>query len=283
MLLIPVGAVFLALFFLLGGNARAQTPRDPRVISGMQNMPLEPSKNSPLPENATRAPKPPAENAISQGDLMTELGDYKLKMQENFPAGRTGWFYSIVSEDSATGGGTMPNGDVIPAQYTTESWFYADGSGMITRSITLMKALDGRGFQAAASQDGKGWNSVFGEEPTSQLYPLTDLLDWAYTDIEANARSIPAAMQRYADHVEISFVEEYLQPLQLLNMEQEITKSESRYFIDAETGLVTKYEVLSTFVDGTQRVTMSHSESLLTAVAQPSEEALAYFEELSAQ
>lgn len=283
LLLIPVGIAFLGLFILFGDNARAQTPRSPKVINGMQNMTLEPSKNSPLPENATQVPEQPAKNAISQDDLMAELGDYKLKAQENFPSGQTGWFYSSVSEDGAAGGGSMPNGDVIPAQYTTESWYYVDESGMVTRSITLMKALDGRVFQAAASQDGKGWNSVFGEEPITQLYPLTDLLDWAYADIEANARSTPAAMQKYADHVEISFVEEYLQPLQLLGMDQEIVKSESRYFIDTETGLVTKYEVLSTFVDGTQRVTMSHSERPLSAVAQPSAEALAYFEELSAQ
>jgi hypothetical protein len=278
--LISAGITLLALVFILRANTSADAPASPQSISGMENMTLEPSKDAPMPANATRAPVQPQQNAVSRDELLTQVNHYRQKAQDQFALSQPGWFHSAWTVDAAVSGGSMPNGEPIPAQYTSESWYYVDEKGMVIRVITLMKTPEGKVFQAAVIDGGQARNSAFSEVTDNEPYPLTDLLHSGYDEITANADLIPAALREYAGRVEISFVEAYQQPLKLVGIDQEVIQTEIRFTIDPNTGLVSKREVFSTFVDGTQRITMSNAGSPLTAVAQPTDEALAWFEEL---
>ena len=278
--LISAGITLLALVFILRANTSADAPTSPQSISGMENMTLEPSKNAPIPANATRVPAQPQQNAVSRDELLTRVNNYRQKAQDQFPLAQSGWFHSTESVDNATDGGTQPDGVQISARYTSESWYYVDEKGMVIRVITLMKTPEGKVFQAGVIDDGKGRNSAFSEVTDNDPYPFTDLLNGGYAEIESNADLIPAALREFADRVEISFVEEYLQPVKMVGLDQEIIQSVIRFTIDSVTGLITKREVFSTFVDGAQRVMMSNTFSPLTAVAQPTDEALAWYEEL---
>jgi len=278
--LISAGITLLALVFIFRPNTSAVAPTSPQIISGMENMTLEPSKNAPMPANATRAPAQPQQNAVSRDELLTQINHYRQKAQEQFPLIQAGWYHSTWTVDNAVGGGSMPNGEPIPAQYTSESWYYVDDKGMVIRVITLMKTPEGKVFQAGVIDGGKGRNSAFSEVTDNKPYPFTDLLNGGYDEIKSNADLIPAALREVADRVEISFVEAYQQPVKMVGLDQEIIQSEIRFTIDPNTGLVTKREVLSTFVDGAQRVMMSNAFSPLTAVAQPTDEALAWYVDL---
>lgn len=278
--LISAGITLLALVFILRPNTSADAPTSPQSISGMENMTLEPSKNAPMPANATRVPAQPQQNAVSRDELLTQINHYRQKAQEQFPLIQAGWYHSTWTVDNAVGGGSMPNGEPIPAQYTSESWYYVDDKGMVIRVITLMKTPEGKVFQAGVIDGGKGRNSAFSEVTDNKPYPFTDLLNGGYDEIKSNADLIPAALREVADRVEISFVEAYQQPVKMVGLDQEIIQSEIRFTIDPNTGLVAKREVLSTFVDGSQRVMMSYVFSPLTAVALPTDEALAWYEEL---
>lgn len=278
--LVSAGMALLALVFFLRANISADAPASPQSISGMENMTLEPSKIEPLPANATRVPVQPQQNAISRDELLTQLNHYRQKAQDQFPLAQSGWFHSAWTVDNAVGGGSIPNGEPIPAQYTSESWYYVDEKGMVIRVITLMKTPEGKVFQAGVIDGGKGRNSAFSEVTDNEPYPFVDLLNGGYDEIESNVDLIPAALREFADRVEISFVEEYLQPVKMVGLDQEIIQSEIRFTIDPNTGLVAKREVLSTFVDGAQIVTMSNAGSPVTAVTQPTDEALAWLEEL---
>lgn len=278
--LISAGITLLALVFIFRPNTSAVAPTSPQIISGMENMTLEPSKNAPMPANATRVPAQPQQNAVSRDELLTQINHYRQKAQEQFPLNQAGWYHSTWTVDNAVGGGSMPNGEPIPAQYTSESWYYVDDKGMVIRVITLMKTPEGKVFQAGVIDGGKGRNSAFSEVTDNKPYPFTDLLNGGYDEIKSNADLIPAALREVADRVEISFVEAYQQPVKMVGLDQEIIQSDIRFTIDPNTGLVAKREVLSTFVDGSQRVMMSYVFSPLTAVALPTDEALAWYEEL---
>lgn len=279
--LISAGITFLALVFILRPNTSADAPISPQSISGMENMTLEPSKNAPMPANATRVPAQRQQNVVSRDELLTQLNNYRQKAQDQFSLAQAGWYHSTWTVDNATGGGSMPNGEPIPAQYTSESWYYVDEEGMVIREITLMKTPEGEVFQAGAIDGGKGRNSAFSDVTDNEPYPFTDLLNGGYDEIASNVVLIPAALREYSGRVEISFVEDYQQPVKMVGLDQEIIQSDIRFTIDPNTGLVAKREVLSTFVDGSQRVMMSYAFSPLTAVALPTDEALAWYEELS--
>lgn len=280
LILISAGTALLVLVFILGANTSADAPTSPQNISGMENRSLEPSKNAPMPANATRVPAQPQQNAVSRDELLTRVNNYRQKAQDQFPLARSGWYRSTWMMDNAVGGGSLPNGEPIPAQYSTESWYYVDEKGMVTRVITLMKTSEGEVFQAAVIDGGQGRNSAFTDVTTNEPYPFADLLNGGFDEIAANADLIPATLREYAGRVEISFVEAYQQPLELVGIDQEVIQTEIRFTIDPNTGRVSKRDVLSTFVDGTQRVTMSNTGSPVVAVDQPSVEALAWFEEL---
>lgn len=93
-----------------------------------------------------------------------------------------GWFYNYAKvERPLEEPSELRNGQILPANYTTEVWGFLEEDGTISRKVSIQRDLDGNTTQVSTYQDGRWLNSATGEtrggKPSvfSQSHPGVDI------------------------------------------------------------------------------------------------------------
>lgn len=150
--------------------------------------------------------------------------------------------------------GSLPNGVPIPLNYISDSWYFIDSDGKVTKAVTYMKTLEGDIVQESAF-DGKQWkNFTTGDIIVRGPYQLN--LDFEFSqdisrgpgaydevrsrDIELNNKQVLAVLAR----------EDFDAPGQFAGMTEPLTSIKSEAYFDKDSGKLIYIERIGTDVDG---------------------------------
>jgi len=279
--------VGLILFSQQGMFGQAQPDKliKPLTTAGYENLTLDPTTHSPVPANATVQP-PPLDKA-QQLDVSSLLNDLKQKALALNPMNQPGWYLfrtEVISDIDASNDGILANGAEIPTHYTQETWMNFDAQGKLMQQVTLMKTMEGQVFQAGVTKNGKTWNSTTGEIHSSIEVNFSDMLVGLHNQVMDISQVSPVVINHdWVDGQDATlFVNQeiYQQPLKMDVLDEEVTQSMGRYSFNNENGLLVKYEIISTLVDGSQRTVLTTEYSYSGYIPEPSDEILAYLDKM---
>ena len=267
------------------GQAQPDRLIKPLTTAGYENLTLDPTTHKPVPANATVQP-PPLDEAQQLG-VSSLLNDLKQKALTLHPMSQPGWYLfrsEVISDIDAPNNGILANGAEIPTHYTQETWMNFDVQGRLIQQVTLMKTMAGEVFQAGVTKNGKTWNSTTGEIHASIEVVFSNMLIGVHNQVMDLVQVSPATTSREIvdgqEIIIISMDEIYQQPLKMDVLDEEITQSIGRYSFNSENGLLVKYEIISTLVDGSQRSVLTTEYSYSGYIPEPSAEVSAYLDKM---
>ncbi|MHB0967710.1 MAG: hypothetical protein ACYC36_14765 [Bellilinea sp.] len=267
------------------GQAQPDQVIKPQTTAGYENLTLDPTTHKPVPANATVQP-PPVDEAQQLG-VSSLLNDLKQKALTLQPMNQPGWYLfesEVISDIDAPNNGILATGAEIPTHYTQETWMNFDAQGRLIQQVTLMKTMEGQVFQAGVTSDGKGWNSTTGEIRESIEVNFSDMLVGLHDQVMDISQVSPVVINHdWLDGQDATlFVNQeiYQQPLKLDVLDEEVTQSMGRYSFNNENGLLVKYEIISTLVDGSQRTVLTTEYSYSGYIPEPSAEVAAYLDKV---
>ena len=172
-----------------------------------------------------------------------------------------GWLYikeSGEGDGDLSGRGSLPNGQDIPINYTSEIWYHFDDQLRVIEFVSIQRDANGQAVQIGVHSNGTSWNSATGE--TSALEPFVlSTLDYGFAE-QATAFAASSQVDEMAVVLNgkpallFSSLESYPEPLLMAEANQSVVANEGRAYLDPETGQLLQHEIIAHLSDGTQRV-----------------------------
>ncbi len=165
--------------------------------------------------------------------------------------------------------GVLPNGAVIPLHQINDTWYHLNEELLVFESISIMQTMDGEIVQVGVVKNGVGWNSATGETEVSEPEKLNgfdfnflnDLVRMQDFGIEPQVNRVTLSDGR--EGIQIVIVEKFEAPIKSVDYEKLNTKAETRALFDEETGYLLQKTVVIGFDDGSERVFLEMSQTVI--------------------
>lgn len=154
--------------------------------------------------------------------------------------------------------GSLPNGQAIPLNYISDTWYHLNDQGQAVEVVALMRSEDGRTIQAATFRDNVWRNLTVGEkwkgEPFSPRLDLgfsadaTQALQWGTPLIQE--------MVTWEERKALRFTikEQFTSPLSIEGYASSVIGAERRAYFDAQSGSLLLFERYLVFLDGKEHL-----------------------------
>lgn len=188
-----------------------------------------------------------------------------------------------VFDQDTPNNGVLPNGMAIPNQRIDDIWYQVNDQGSIVKSVTIMRAMDGKIIQVGVASKGTGWNSATHEiTPQEQFRLEQGLLDFNFLNNDlkwlekfGNVAEIKdVSLPDNNSGVEIVIGAKNDTPVKTDNYNQPYIRGETRATFDKTTGFLVSRGVIFWFVDGSQREFSQLTQGI--TIEQPTDEVLGY-------
>ncbi|NMC14673.1 MAG: hypothetical protein GYA34_17525 [Chloroflexi bacterium] len=183
-------------------------------------------------------------------------------------------------------GKTYPDQRPIPPVTIHESWYHLDENNQVFEDVQFTLTEDGEIIQEGVTRDNLAWNITYDIE-----FPI-EPSDFVY-DFEFE-RTVNESIGEGATLTEIETVFndkpsrrfdlllQFGEPQKLDTYSKAESGMLKRYYVDPETGFVTRLEMIVQFADGTEQIS-SVQELITLEAADPGEEILAYLQKEKAK
>jgi len=184
-------------------------------------------------------------------------------------------------------GKPYPDQRPIPPVTIHESWFHLDENNQIFEDVQFTRPEDGEIIQEEVTRNNLAWNITYDIEFPSEPFDFT----YDYFEFE---RTVNESISEGASLTEIETVFndkpsrrfdlllQYGAPQNLDTYAKALNGMLKRYYVDPETGFVTRLEMIVQFADGTEQIS-SVQELITLEAADPGKDILAYLKKENAK
>jgi hypothetical protein len=239
-----------------------------------------------------KATNPAKNNSTSelktQADALEDMQTLKnIALQR---ISKPGWVHFVTRASinpEEVKGKTYPDQRPIPPVTIHEDWFHLDENNKIYEAVQFTRTEDGEIIQEGVTRDNLAWNITYDIEFPSEPFDFTyDYFEFertvnesinegaSLTEIETVINDKPA--RRFDLHLQFG------EPQKLDTYAKAQSGMLKRYYVDPETGFVTRLEMIVQFADGTEQIS-SVQELITLEAADPGEEILAYLQKEKAK
>jgi hypothetical protein len=197
----------------------------------------------------------------------------------------SGWLHvkERVDQDDL-GLGSLPDGEPIPQDYISESWYLLDGSGVVVAGISMIMDLEGQEVQKSLFEEGAWKNLTFDfRSPEESFTPLLD--HGVSRDImsagSSGITSFDSSDATVADRpvLEVTTTEEFDPSTRFEGFPSELSAVLKRAVFDRTTGALITYETILRTVDGQDKVVSRTTVLVVEKVDAPPGELMSLFKE----
>jgi len=180
--------------------------------------------------------------------------------------------------------GSLPNGELIPQDYFSESWYLLDSSGVVVAGFSVISDLEGREVQKSLFEEGAWRNLTFDfKSPEESFTPSLDhgvSRDIASTGsfgiTSFDSREATASGRTV---LEVTTLEEFQPSTRFEGFPSEVSAVLKRAIFDRETGALLTYETVLRTVDGQDKVVSRTAVLVVERVDAPPDQLISLFKE----
>lgn len=217
----------------------------------------------------------------TQSEALEDMQTLKNIALQRLP--KQGWVHFVTRvsfNPEEVKGKTYPDLRPIPPITIHESWYHLNENNQIYEDVQFTRTEDGEIIQEGVTRDNFAWNITYDIE-----FPL-EPIDFTYDYFEFE-RTVNESLSEGASLTEVETVFndkpirrfdlllQYGAPQNLDTYPKALGGMLKRYYVDPETGFVTRLEMIVQFADGTEQIS-SVQELITLEAADPGEDILAY-------
>jgi hypothetical protein len=166
-----------------------------------------------------------------------------------------GWLHVVTSYDrSKDQASSLPSGQIIPADYIMDTWYFLNEESLVSKSVALMTDLEGRIIQESTFNDGIWRNLTVGESWTGDPYAIK--LDFGFSkDISRPSQTSVVISHDTGEldgvPVDVYSIEDIFDyPVDMAGFDKAIIKGSRSVYFDLNKGALLKAERTLTAEDG---------------------------------
>lgn len=245
-----VGLIAIVMLSAIGGRAFSTVVAQSESPGGHPRVQASASVPGPMPSVRSDVP---------QEDALETLQNLIARWSAAILRPEGGWLHMMTHhtryKDQA---GSLPNGQAIPLNYISDTWYHLNDQGQAVEVIALMRSEDGRTIQAATFRDNVWRNLTVGEKWEGE--PFSPRLDLGFsTDaIQALQLGTPLIQEMVTlegrKALRFTIKEQFASPLSMEGYAQSAIGAERRAYFDAQSGSLLLYERCLVFSDGKERL-----------------------------
>lgn len=236
-----------------------------------------------LPAVATSIPTKTVVPNASNVTIANEIKGLSDKWGEQFLRG-VGWLHVVTQyNNDQDNGGTLPNGQLIPANYTLEDWHQLDIDNQVVSTVNFMLDENGKIVQEGLFKDGLWHNLTVNETFPGETVPLT--FDFGFEEEVLRSQTWGGQVSRNEtiaaeNQSIISFTihDPQTQPRVIAGYTKKAIGGEARAAFDAQSGRILWVEHVLIMEDGEQRVINRAEIVTVERVSVPPQEVLSLLE-----
>jgi hypothetical protein len=160
--------------------------------------------------------------------------------------------YDIDQENN----GVLPDGQVIPLSYITDTWYHINSDGLVEESVSIMKSNDGaKTLQTSIFTDNKSWSSSDNQEMPQKPYSLGALDHNFFADVQDISKRLSIQPeQEVSENISTFAITEKLdQPLLTVDYKMPVYSISTFASFDSTTGLLVEIKRIMRFENGSER------------------------------
>lgn len=224
----------------------------------------------------------------TQSEALEDMQTLKNIALQRLP--KQGWVHFVTRvsfNPEEVKGKTYADLRPIPPITIHESWYHLNENNQIYEDVQFTRTEDGEIIQEGVTRDNFAWNITYDIE-----FPL-EPIDFTYDYFEFE-RTVNESLSEGASLTEVETVFndkpirrfdlllQYGAPQNLDTYPKALGGMLKRYYVDPETGFVTRLEMIVQFADGTEQIS-SVQELITLEAADPGEDILAYLKKEKAK
>ena len=177
----------------------------------------------------------------------------------------------------------LPNGQPIPLNYISETWYRLDDRGQVVEAVALMRSEEGQPIQVGTFRENTWRNLTVGEKWKGE--PFTPRLDLGFSADVARAPEWGSTLDRrmvtWAGRPAMRFVmrDEFAPPRRIEGYAQPVVRGERRAWFDPDSGALLLLERVLVMADGTERVVERVEPVTIERGVEPPAEVLALLQQ----
>lgn len=153
---------------------------------------------------------------------------------------------------------SLPNGQPIPLNYVSDTWYRLDEQGLVVQAVALMRSEDGKLVQASTFRDNTWRNLTLGEKWSGEPFVLRLDLGFSADAARAQAWGITLSQRTItmAGQTVLQFTlhDAFDSPVLLEGYSQPVVSAERRAYFDPRSGAPLMLERVLVMADGQERV-----------------------------
>jgi len=196
----------------------------------------------------------------------------------------SGWLHMVThhmrDKDRVS---SLPNGQAIPLNYISETWYHLNDQGQAVEVIAFMRSEDGEPVQISTFRGNIWRNLTVGEKWGGE--PFTPRLDLGFSADAAQAHGWGSTLSQQtvtlAGRTALRFTmrDEFGSPLLMEGYAQPVISAERRAYFDARSGALLLLERVLVTADGKERVVERVDPITIEYGAEPPAEVLAFLQQ----
>jgi hypothetical protein len=197
---------------------------------------------------------------------------------------KPGWIhfaFQSISDNDDGSNGDLGNGQVIPLNYISESWYRLNEKGEIVESVSLMIANDGQIVQVGTLSDGVARNLTTNYISEGQS-PIPLYLDFGFVRDATQAKEEGLQVTQTTASLDgrkvLVFVirQSYEMAQKIVGYDQPVTSIEQQALYDPDTGQLVQRVTVVKLADGTERVGSGITSVTIEPIGAPPDNVLDY-------
>lgn len=197
-------------------------------------------------------PKVQAPTAISDNEIKKEVQTLTTRW-ENAVLQVPGWFHIVTQHDrNKDQVGNLPNGQPIPLDYVSDTWYQLNDEGVVVAVVAMMKEMGGQLVQVGTFRDRIWRNLTLNEEWPGEAF--TPRLDFGFSKEVAQVQ--PSALNRQEETIAgrsvliFTIHNDFARPIQMEGYKKPITTADISAAFDPQTGQMLYLERVLVTVEG---------------------------------
>lgn len=188
-----------------------------------------------------------------------------------------GWLY--VRENQKHDVDPLPSVDgLIPLTDTiTDMWYYINSSGMVERSVTIQRTMDGQISQVGIYSNGTAWNTMVDEIISAEPFLFEGIHYGLPYYLKNPDMKINNILKDGSELTEFTITIAEKEPVDMLDYDKALVSMEHYYVFDKFTGFLVSKKTIANLEDGTQRELDNIQIEIKLGVEPPSD-VLKYFD-----
>mgnify|MGYP001112394238 CR=1 FL=1 len=246
--------VLLALLLIVSlnaGLAQKPPPDRPDPDGSLSNAHVESDSFEEAVQSGNADSKVQAPTTISDNEI-EEMQTLTTRW-ENAVLQVPGWFHIVTQHDrNKDQVGNLPNGQPIPLDYVSDTWYQLNDKGVTVAVVAMMKEMGGQLVQVSTFRDGIWRNLTLNEKWPGEAF--TPRLDFGFSKEVAQIQ--PSALNRQEETIAgrsvliFTIHDDFARPIQMEGYKKPMTNADISAAFDPQTGQMLYLERVLVTVEG---------------------------------